>query len=447
MAFLLIFYRLTMQKILYLVLVIFIISCTSQKTETGDKEKLNMLAEQYVRLGLSIGQYDTDFVDAYYGPDSLKPITPPQATFPKDSFLTAVDRLRQELKTLESNSTDTLANRAAWIQQQLTAFEKRIRIFSGETGTFDDESKALFGVAAPVYSEQHFQSLVSELDRLLPGKGDIPVRFQELANRFIIPKDKLDTVFKTAIAECRRRTMQYYELPPTENFTLEYVNDKPWSGYNWYKGNYRSIIQINTDLQIFIDRAIDVGSHESYPGHHVYNMLLEKNLYRGKGWVEISLYPLFSPQSLIAEGSANYGIALAFPGDEKVKFASEVLLPLSGLDTAGITAYFKALTIKEELNYARNEIGRGLLNGTMDEQEALRWLKNYGLMNEEAARKSISFIRRNRSYVINYNYGKDLVKNYIQSKGGGTSAKDQWELFGRLLSSEISTADLLTPAK
>jgi hypothetical protein len=105
----------------------------------------------------------------------------------------------------------------------------------------------------------------------------------------------------------------HYQLPANEDFKLEYVTDKPWSGYNWYKGNYQSVIQINTDLQIFINRAIDVGSHESYPGHHVYNMLLEKNLYAGKGWIEISLYPLFSPQSLIAEGSANYGIEVAFP--------------------------------------------------------------------------------------------------------------------------------------
>jgi hypothetical protein len=437
-----------MKKVVYSFLLVLIVSCSQKATDTDNKEiVLNNLAEQYVRLGLTIGQYDLDFVDAYYGPDSLKPIATPQASFPKDSLLSAVSNLATKLKTFEEASPDTLAKRAAWIRQQLTAFDKRIHIFSGENGSFDDETKALYGVVAPLNTEQHFQSLIAKLDSLLPGKGAIPERYQQLARHFIIPKDKLDTVFKTAIAECRKRTMHYYQLPATENFTLDYVNDKPWSGYNWYKGDYRSMIQINTDLDIFIDRAIDVGSHESYPGHHVYNMLLEKNLYRDKGWVEISLYPLFSPQSLIAEGSANYGIALAFPGGEKVKFAKEVLLPLAGLDTTGITAYFNTLAIRDELNYARNEIGRGLLNGTMTEQEALRWLKDYGLMNEQTAIKSISFIRKNRSYVINYNYGKDLVKNYIQSKGGGASIDEQWKLFGWLLSNEVSTADLLSQGR
>ena len=73
------------------------------------------------------------------------------------------------------------------------------------------------------------------------------------------------------------------------------------------------MIQVNTDLPIFVDRAIDLACHEGYPGHHVYNVLLEKALVRDRGWPEYQVYALFSPQSLIAEGTANYGIEVAFP--------------------------------------------------------------------------------------------------------------------------------------
>ena len=158
-----------------------------------------------------------------------------------------------------------------------------------------------------------------------------------------------------------------YQMPSNESFVLEYVNNKPWSGYNWYKGNYQSVIQINLDLPILIDRAIDLACHEGYPGHHVYNMLLEKNLYRDKGWVEISLYPLYSPQSLIAEGSANYGIDMSFPGSEGAAFAKQALVPLAGLDPSQVELYFKTLSLKSQLNYARNEAARGLLTE--------RWMK------------------------------------------------------------------------
>ncbi|MEO6723211.1 MAG: hypothetical protein ABIN67_22790 [Ferruginibacter sp.] len=427
-----------MKKIIYLLPVLLLTYCNTTTNTVSGSDKLNKLAQQYVRLALTVGQYDNAFVDAYYGPDSLQPKGPKAAVFPKDSLLASVNQLRAEMKTFAVNEkNDTLINRSKWMVSQLVAFGRRIKIFSGELAPFDEESKELFGAVAPSYPESHFKSQLGKLDSVLPGKGTISTRFQNLANRFIIPKDKLDTVFKSAIAECRKRTLQHYQLPANENFKLEYVTNKPWSGYNWYKGNYQSVIQINTDLQIFIDRAIDVGSHESYPGHHVYNMLLEKNLYRDKGWVEISMYPLFSPQSLIAEGSANYGIEVAFPGVEKNQFTKQVLLPVAGLDTTGIDDYFTALEIKNELNYVRNEVARGLLNGTMPETTAIQWLMDYGLYNKETAVKSISFIRVNRSYVINYNYGKDLIKNDIESKGGTASnPTKRWELFGELLSRE-----------
>lgn len=39
-----------------------------------------------------------------------------------------------------------------------------------------------------------------------------------------------------------------------------------------------------------------------------------------------------------------------------------------------------------------------------------------------------------------------MVKNYIESKGGTSNAKDKrWELFGWLLSNEVRTLDLLIP--
>ncbi len=171
------------------------------------------------------------------------------------------------------------------------------------------------------------KKFLSKLDKLLPGSGDVSKRINDFKNNFIIPKEKLDTVFSAAIEECRKRTLQHMQLPSNENFKVEYVTNKPWGGYNWYKGNSYSVIQVNTDLPSYIDRAVDLASHEGYPGHHVYNTLLEKNLYRQKGWVEFCVYALFSPQSLIAEGSANFGIEVAFPGDSRIKFEKEVLFP------------------------------------------------------------------------------------------------------------------------
>jgi hypothetical protein len=250
----------------------------------------------------------------------------------------------------------------------------------------------------------------------------------------VIPRQKLDTVFRTAIGACRSRTMSHIPLPPGESFTVEYVNDKPWSAYNWYKGNYHSVIQVNTDLPIFIDRAIDLACHEGYPGHHVYNALLEQKLVRDRGWVEFSIYPLFSPQSLIAEGSANYGISVAFPGKERAEFEKARLFPLAGLDPSTADEYYRIFDLATELGYAGNEAARRYLNGDIDATQASDWLTRYALYEPARAQQRVRFIDKYRSYVINYNLGQDLVRRYVEARSSG-DAQRRWDVFAELLSS------------
>jgi len=404
-----------------------------------DATRLNQIAEKYVTLGLTIGQYDKDFVESYYGPESLKPTQPKLGSFPKEDLLSQVAILQAELSVIKTDATGDNLRRAKWISAQLLAYSRRIKIFSGEYSSFDVESQELFGITAPVYSEAYFKNVVAHLDSVLPGKGDFGKRFQTLMKKFTIPKSKLDVVFKAAISEARKRTLAHYQLPATENFTLRYVTNKSWASYCFYQGNYQSVLEVNTDLPIPIDQAIVEGCHESYPGHHVYNIFLEKNLYHDKGWVELSIYPLFSPLAIIAEGSANYGDELVFPADEKVNFAKNILLPLAGLDTTGISTYFKVLAVNSKLNYIVNEAARGLVNGTMSNKEVLKYV-GPGYVTE----KQIAFIKEYRSYVISYNLGQDIVKNYIESHGGNAKQPAAcWDMFEKLLSNEVLTSELL----
>ena len=102
--------------------------------------------------------------------------------------------------------------------------------------------------------------------RTFPGDGPLLARYDEFRSAFVIPREKLDAVFQAAIKGCRERTLQHVKLPDSERFTVEYVTNKSWSGYNWYQGNLRSLIQVNTDLPVYIDRAVDLACHEGYPG-------------------------------------------------------------------------------------------------------------------------------------------------------------------------------------
>ena len=395
---------------------------------------MDTVAERYVKLVLAVGQYDPDYVDAYYGPEEWR-VAAEKGKEPLDSIAAEARSLVSRLEAIDqSGLTDEMLRlRRDYLKGQLSALAARAEMLEGKKFSFDEESRLLYDAVAPTYDAEHFKAILKEIDALLPGKGTIRERYENFRKRFIIPVAKLDTVFRTAIEECRRRTREHISLPEGESFTVEYVTNKPWGGYNWYKGNSRSVIQVNTDLPSYIDRAIDLSAHEGYPGHHVYNALLEEQMVKKRGWIEFTVYPLFSPQSLIAEGSANYGVHVVMTDAERLKFERTVLFPLAGLDPALTETYDRVMELIGKLSYAGNEAARGYLDGSMTRDQAAHFLEEYELMSPERAQKLLDFAQKYRSYLINYNLGQDMVKQYIESRAH--TPQQQWEEFARLLSS------------
>ena len=392
---------------------------------------MNVLAEQYVRLVLAVGQHDADYVDAYYGPPEWRKQAEAEK-LPLPEIAARATALSRDLAAASATRADDELEqlRRQYLTRQLESLRARVSMLTGTKLRFDEESKALYDATAPTHTEADFAGVLKQLESKLPGNGPLIDRYETFRSQFVIPRERLDTVFKAAIDGCRSRTLQHITLPPGESFTVEYVTGKSWSGYNWYQGNYRSLIQVNTDLPIYVDRAIDLACHEGYPGHHVYNVLLEKNLLRDRGWQEFSVYALFSPQSLIAEGTANYGIEVAFPRPERVDFERRVLFPAAGLNPANATDYYDVMALVDKLSYAGNEAARRYLDGTIDAKAAADWLVTYGLYSPPRAEQRVRFIDQYRSYVINYNLGKDMVAAFIESRG-----PDRWAEFGRLISS------------
>jgi hypothetical protein len=403
--------------------------------QNSNPSPMNALAEQYVKTVLALGQHDADYVDAYYGPPEWKKDVE-TTKLDLGAIATKAQTLRGDLKKLTpaTNGDEMIRLRWQYLDRQLSSLEARVRMLKGEKLSFDDESKALYDAVAPTHPASHFQEIVDKLEKRFPGQGSLAVRYDTWRKPFVIPKDKLDQVFQIAIKAGREKTAAHVQLPANESFTLEYVTNKPWSGYNWYQGNYRSVIQINTDLPIFIDRAIDLACHEGYPGHHVYNALLEKHLVRDRGWMEFTVYPLFSPQSLIAEGTANYGIEVAFPGRERVDYERKMLFTAAGIDPNRAAEYYEVQGLVEQLSYAANEAARQYLNGKITAEQAAAYLEKYALYAPDRAKQRVKFIEKYRSYVINYNYGKDLARTFIEKRAGNDPSR-RWTEFARLLSS------------
>ena len=394
---------------------------------------LDDVAERYVKLVLAMGEHEPSYVDAYYGPSRWREEVAASAPG-LEAIAAQAGALQQTLRanTGEPGSENFL--RKSYLAIQLGSLAAYAESKAGQGfDSFDAEALALYDTQPPVRALSEFDSTLARLEALLPGEEPLHERVTAFTRQFEIPPDRLDAVFKTAIDACRQRTQPHIQLPAHEDFVLEYVTDVPWGAYNWYKGDAHSLIQVNTSFPLFIDRAIDLGCHEGYPGHHVYNALLEEEFVNQRGWMEFSVYALFSPQSLIAEGTANYGVNLAFPGAEKLEYEKSVLYPLAGLDPSRADQYGQFREISADLAYARNEVARLFANGDVDREEAIGLLQKYGPVSRERAAQSMRFIEVNGAYIINYNWGKDLVKDYIER--AATTPEERWARFADLLAS------------
>ena len=404
---------------------------------------MDEIAESFVKLVLAVGQHDADYVDAYFGPEEWQLEARGSALTLDEIRQRAVDAREALLSLAPAFDDDLGVARHLFMRKSLVSLIARVDLLSGLPLTFDQESAALYDAVAPTHSAEHFQGVLGRLEERLPGEGTILERFDAFRQSFVIPPESLDAVFQAAIEACRQETRKYIDLPPDESFTVEYVTDKSWSGYNWYKGGYQSLIQVNTDLPIYIDRALDLACHEGYPGHHVYNLLLEREMVNELGWVEFTIYPLFSPRSFLAEGTANFGIDVTFPTEARLQLEETVLFPLAGLDPHRVREYYEVQDLTKELRFAGNEAARGYLDGEMDAEEAVEWLTTYSMMSRPRAEQRLRFIEQYRSYVINYNLGQKTVGQYIESHGGTPDRpEERWRLFSDLISRPAVASEL-----
>jgi hypothetical protein len=150
-----------------------------------------------------------------------------------------------------------------------------------------------------------------------------------------------------------------------------------------------------------------------------------------KGWIEFSIFPLFSPQALIGEGSANYGVDLAFPDDEKIQYERDVLFPLAGLDPEKASTLNSLNKLTKRLSHSTNATAQAYLDGKITRDEAIEQRRKYSLTSRDRAEQSVRFIEQYRSYVLNYNFGKDVVTAYIEKQGD--DQKSRWQAFERML--------------
>jgi hypothetical protein len=363
------------------------------------------VVREYVRLVVALGEHDPDWLDYYDGPPEWVADVrrhPPSLRQIKDAAGVLIVRLQSKDQPLP-------VPRAEFLTKQLVALQVRADLLAGIRRSFDQEAEAFFGVKVPPLQDgERFAAIRAELGRLLPGSTPLARRYAAFDQKFSIPPERLQAVIDRAINGCRTRTLRRMSLPAGEQVRVEYVSDKPWSAYSFYQGGFHSLIQINTDFPLTIDRALQLACHEAYPGHHAYNAIEEAVLVRDRGMAEFTVQPAFSPQSFVSEAMATVAAEVAFPWTERLAFERDQLFPLAGLDGSQAEHYLRIERLVDELQLAQVPIARLYLDGDLDFVRAARALEEQALMVHSEA--TLKYLNEYRTYMLCYTLGRHWLE-------------------------------------
>jgi len=410
----------------------------------GGATDVNDVAEGYVKLVLEVGLYDADYVDAYFGPTAWGPAEDDaEESFPAPRLRAKAGALIEQLERIGCDRFEGIEQfRYDYLDKQLRSVRGKIDLLAGVKMSFDEESRILYDAVAPAWDETHYQRILDELDRLLPGEGKLYWRFNRYKIKFTVPRLDVEEALKAAIAAYRQHTCKHVTLPADEGFETAFVFGKPWGASVTYLGDGLSRVQVNSSAPFCIADIVRIARHELYPGHHTHLTLLDEHLVKGRRWMEFSILPLYSPLALVAEGLAEYGSYDLFTTQERLAFERSVLLPMVDVDPGLAETYNQIMQLKSELDGAVVEAARRHLDGQMDGGQARLWLRRYSLMAPGSETSLIRFIEQHRSYIINYTVGRQLVKAYIERNGGATDPAQRWKLFQTLLSTPQTPSHL-----
>jgi hypothetical protein len=401
--------------------------------EQQDRPALDPLSRDYVALAFGIERHLPGYVDAYLGPSAARDEA--LAGEPPTPALLLARARALAVRVAEADAPET---RVGFLAAQLGAMIATCRRLAGETLPYPDEVRLLFDVEPARTPEASFDAAIAELDGLLPGSGSVATRMVAWRERFAIPPETARTLIDALVPELRRRTAELVSLPEGEAVEVRFVQDRPWSGYNWYLGEARSRVELNTDLPLHANRLPDLLCHEAYPGHHAEHALKER-LYRERGYGEHAIQLINTPECVISEGIATLAEEAIFPGDERFRFRAERVYPLAGLEgdperEAGIARAQRALrSVPGNAALLLHEEGAA-------EAEVVAYLQRYGLLAEGEARQRLRFLADPlwRAYIFTYHAGHDLLGAWLDAAPAG----ERDARFRTLLTEQVSPSQV-----
>ncbi|WP_028477169.1 hypothetical protein [Nocardia sp. CNY236] len=390
--------------------------------------EVHPLVLEYLRLGLAFDRLEEGFVDAYTADPALRRAVQNEPTPEPRELAQRAAQLRAAVPDAGLSS-----QRVAFLDVHLRALECSGRKFAGERIGFVDEVRAYFDVDIAPGDVADYRQAHRQLDDVLAGSGSLVERLARHRKADAIPPERLSVCVEAFSSALRELVRARYPLPDHEHVTYEVVGDKPWSGFNYYLGNYHSRVAINSDIEQNMAHLPHLIAHESYPGHHTEHCRKEAGLV-ADGQLEQALFLVNTPQCLMAEGLADLALrSLIGPGWGA--WAQKIYADL-GLHFDGERAEMLS-DASAALLSVRQDAALLLHDRQRTSDEVAEFLQTWGLMTPKRARQTLRFLSSPlwRAYISTYVEGYRLLGGWLER---ALDADDRADRFRRLLDEPLT---------
>jgi hypothetical protein len=383
---------------------------------------------EYLLLGLRFDRLESGYVDAFTGDPALRQTVLAEPAPDPADLVSQAHRLIAALPDMpRSNGFDQA--RADYLGAHLRALACAGRKFAGEDIGFVDEVHDYFDVQISKGEEQTYRQAHARLDEVLGGGGPLADRMAAYRTAEEIPPARLGECIEAFSSALRDRVRAEYPLPDTETVDYQVVTDKPWSGFNYYLGNYRSTVAVNADVKQLMSNLPRLVAHESYPGHHTEHCRKEVGLVNRKGHAEQTIFLVNTPQCLIAEGLADLALYAAIGpgwGSWAVEIYADLGLRFDGERAEAVAEATAALA------GVRQDAALMLHDEHRDAQEVATFLRRWLLVDDVRAGHMLRFLSSPlwRAYTSTYVEGYRLLRRWLDDRPAGVSVIER---FGRLL--------------
>ena len=203
----------------------------------------------------------------------------------------------------------------------------------------------------------------------------------------------------------------------------EVVTDKPWSGFNYYEGDYRSRVAINADLPHRLGQLPHLVAHESYPGHHTEHCRKERGLVERAGRTEHTVFLVNTPECLMAEGLADLGVQASVGDGLGAVGGGDPRRPRAALRRAPGRAGRRRGGAAEPGAPGRRRSCCTTAAPTPTRSSA--YLQRWSLVSAERAAQQIRFLTDPlwRAYISTYVEGFDLLSPVAGRPAGGPAGR------------------------